>query len=130
MVRNDVVEIKNMQFWGKHGYFEEELIRGQKFYVDIEASYDMLAMCKTDQLEKGVSYLELYNVAKMVVEGEQHKLLQRVVYRIIEQSYARFAMLDWIKVTVKKPFVPVEGIVDFIAVTIEKNAEEFSRENM
>ncbi|MEI7884158.1 MAG: dihydroneopterin aldolase [Clostridia bacterium] len=129
MGNNYMLEIKNMQFWGKHGYYEEETKRGQKFFIDVQASYDMLQMCKTDQLDKGINYIELYKTCKEVVEDEQYKLLQKLAYRIIEKSYDRFALLSWIKVTVKKPFVPVEGIVDYISIVIEKSAEEFRIEN-
>ncbi len=129
MDNNYMLEIKNMQFWGKHGYYEEEIKRGQKFFLDVQASYDMLQMCKTDELEKGFSYIELYNICKEVVENEQYKLLQKLAYRIIENAYSSFKMLNWIKVTVKKPFVPVEGIVDYISIVIEKSAEEFRIDN-
>ncbi len=129
MSNNYRVELKNMQFWGRHGHFQEERERGQKFFVDVEIAYDMLQMCKTDQLEQGVSYLEIYNLCREVMENEQHKLLQKLGYRIIEDAFGRFNKLEWIRVSVKKPFVPVEGIVDYISVVVEKSATEFHQDN-
>lgn len=121
-------EVNNLQLWGTHGHFEEERVRGQKLQVDIRAAYDMLDMCRTDRLDREGGYLELCRIATRVVEEEQHRLLQRVAWRILEEAFGTLPRLEWIRVTIRKPAVPVQKVVDSVAVVLEMTREEFLKE--
>ena len=117
MVSEDVVFVHGMQFWGTHGYYPEENKLGQKFVVDVEAALDMTAMCQTDDLSKGFSYVTIYEITKRVVTLEEFKLLERLAQRIADEIMAAY-LIKWVKVTVKKPAVAIGGIVDYAGISV------------
>lgn len=124
MKSNYLMKVENMQLWGNHGNFPDEMERGQKFLVDVELSYDMEAMSKSDTLEQGLSYLTVYDTVKRVITQERHKLLQRMAYRICEELFTIYPPLYSVRATVKKPAVPIQGIVDNVSITVEQIREE------
>jgi len=117
MAKGDLLLAKGMQFWGTHGYYPEENVFGQKFIIDVEASYDMDKICHSDDLKDGFSYVSVYEITKKVVTEEEFKLLQALAQRIADEIKAAYD-LDSIKVTVKKPFVAIGGVVDYTGVSI------------
>ncbi len=124
MVKEDVLIVKNIQLWATHGHFAEENTLGQKFIVDAEVVLDMTEMCLTDDLEKGFSYVSVFNIVKKVVTTEEHKLLQRLAYRIAEEINAAYPVKQ-IRITVKKPSVAIGGLVDYSAVSIVREPSDF-----
>jgi len=123
MRKEDTLLVKDMQFWGTHGYFAEENKLGQKFSVDLEAQIDMTDMCLKDEFVWEISYVALFKAAKKVVETEQHKLIQRVGYRILQEVFASTPASS-VKVTVKKPGAPLGGIFEYAGCIIERKREE------
>jgi len=117
MLKEDLLLIKNMQFWGTHGYYEEENRLGQKFVIDVEVSVDMTKMCQTDNLEDGLSYMKVYAITKKIVTTEQYKLVQRLAQRICDDIIAAYPIKQ-VRVTVKKPFVGLGGILDYAGCSI------------
>jgi len=115
--------IKGMQFWAKHGHFAEENVLGQRFVVDVEVQVDMHAMCETDDLSTGLSYVTVYEITKKVVTGEQHKLLQRIAQRIADEIIKAYP-IEAVRVTVKKPSVAIGGIVDYTGCSIIRRPGE------
>jgi len=110
---------KGMQFWGTHGFYPEENKYGAKFVVDIEAESDETGKCQYDDYSTGISYLQLYQAAKKVVTTEQYKMVQRIAQRISDEVFLSCGeKVEKVKVTVKKPFVAIGGIVDWTGCTI------------
>ena len=112
-----------MQFWGTHGFFEEEHKFGAKFVVDVIAESDETGKCENDDYSTGVSYLQLYNAAKKVVTEEQHKMIQRVAQRIADEVFDASDAVEKVTVTVKKPFVPIGGVIDYTGCTIVRTGK-------
>ena len=122
MAKGDLLLAKGMQFWGTHGAFPEENVYGAKFVIDVEVSYDMAKVGESDDLKDGFSYVDVYQASKRVTEKEQWKLLQKLATRIAQEiqvsAESKGFVLDSIKVTVKKPFVAIGGVIDYTGVTI------------
>ncbi len=125
MRKEDTLLVKDMRFWGTHGYFQEENKLGQEFGVDIEALIDMTDMCEKDEFVWEISYVALFKAAKRVVEGEEHKLIQRLAYRIVEEVF-NDTPASRVKVSIKKPGAPLGGIFDYAGCIIERSREEMS----
>lgn len=117
MKKADILIVKGATFWAKHGYYQEENKFGQRFIVDVEVNVDMKKQCETDELDKGYSYVTIYNIIKKVIVGEHHKLLQRIAQRIADEIIKSYPV-NQVKVIVKKPHVAIGGIVDYAAVQI------------
>ena len=125
MEKEDVLIVKGMQLWATHGHFKEENELGQKFVVDAEVVLDMTDMCLTDDLNKGFSYVSVYNIVSKVVTTEEHKLLQRLAYRICEEINKAYPIKQ-VRIKVMKPSVAIGGIVDYSAVSIVREPSDFA----
>lgn len=60
----DKILLSNMGFYGYHGVFKEESVLGQKFFIDMELYLDTKEAGLTDQMEKSVSYGDVYELVK------------------------------------------------------------------
>jgi len=114
---------KGMQFWGTHGFFEEEHKFGAKFVIDVTCESDETGKCQNDDYETGVSYLTLYNCAKKVVTTEEHKMVQRVAQRIADEIFDASDAVESVTVTVQKPFVAVGSVIDYTGCTITRTGK-------
>jgi len=117
MDARDTIGLKGATFWAYHGATQGQRETGQRFVVDVEAETDTTQMAQTDDLKSGANVTFLYQCVKKVVAGEQHATLQRIAQRIADEAFVDKRITE-IRVTVKKPFVPLGGIIDYSFVTI------------
>ena len=83
----DKIVLKNMAFYGYHGNLTSEQAQGQRFFVDVEITTDLTKAGQSDQLEDSINYVEVYDIVESVMT-----------------------------VTVRKPSVPIAGILDYVEV--------------
>jgi 7,8-dihydroneopterin aldolase/epimerase/oxygenase len=107
----DQIFLEGMIFYGYHGVHEEERRLGQRFVVDLQASCSLLAAGNSDDPAQTVSYSDLYRVAREVVEGTPRQLIEAVAESIATVILGRYAPIEEIVVTVRKPEAPIKGSV-------------------
>lgn len=117
MLDGDRLILSGMQFWGKHGLFQEEQRYGQRFEVDVVVFCDMTGPCLTDQLSGALSYVTVYELVRKVMTEERHNLLQRLGQRICEALLEAHPARR-VEVTIKKPAVAIGGVLGYAGVTI------------
>jgi dihydroneopterin aldolase len=110
-----------MEFYGYHGVLPEETILGQRFSVDLAVDVDLKRAGLTDDLEDSISYVDLYQLCKEVVEGEPYKLIEAVAEKIAQQTLDQFAKVEQVTVKVVKPNPPIHGHYQFVAVEIVRS---------
>ena len=71
----DYIHLNDMEFYGYHGALPEEKKLGQRFRLTVSLAASLEEAGLTDDLDKTVSYAEVYELCKMVVEGEPVKLI-------------------------------------------------------
>ncbi|HHU31230.1 MAG: dihydroneopterin aldolase [Zhaonellaceae bacterium] len=120
MGKKDVLLAKGMQLWGRHGCADVEKKYGQKFIVDVEVAYDMDTMCQTDSMDAGISYGDVYSVTEQIVTTEHYNLIQTLARRIAEKLQSTYEIIEYTRVTIKKPFISFPGFVDYNGVTFTK----------
>jgi dihydroneopterin aldolase len=81
----DRVLLEGMSFQGRHGVRAAEREHPQEFRVDIEIDCDLSEPGRTDRIEDTVDYTRVRAIAKDVIEGESHKLLESLAAQIAEQ---------------------------------------------
>ncbi|MPW25081.1 dihydroneopterin aldolase [Alkalibaculum sp. M08DMB] len=116
----DKIIMKNLGFYGYHGVLEEEKRLGQKFFIDVELYVDLLKAGETDNLSYTVSYAEVYEIIKRIFKEEKFNLIEAVAETIISEILATYSIIQEIKVTLKKPEAPVEGIYDYFAIELRR----------
>jgi len=120
---SDKILMKHMAFFGYHGVFEEENRLGQKFFVDATLELDTKPAGLSDDMNLSVSYGDVYEVIKEIVEGKPFNLLEALAENIASEVLGRFSLIQGIKVIVKKPEAPVPGIFDYFGVEIYRKRD-------
>lgn len=116
----DKIILDNLGFYGYHGVLEEENRLGQKFFIDLELYLDTKEAGMKDDIEKSVSYADVYLVVKDIVENRKYKLIEAVAENISKEVFEKFPLIDEIMVRVKKPEAPVNGIYNHFGVEIRR----------
>ncbi|KAL1338297.1 dihydroneopterin aldolase 2-like [Arachis hypogaea] len=124
LITGDKLIPRGCTFYGFHGAIAEERVLGQKFLVNIDAWMDVRASGISDHLSDTVSYAEIYGsvityfIAKEIIEGKAHILLESVAQKIAITTLTQFPHISAIRVNVGKPQVAVRGPVDYLGVQI------------
>ena len=58
-----------------------------------------------------------------MVTTEQHKMVQRIAQRISDDIFEASDAVEKVTITVKKPFVPIGGIVEYTGCTITRTGK-------
>uniref|UniRef100_A0ACD6AKY4 Uncharacterized protein n=1 Tax=Avena sativa TaxID=4498 RepID=A0ACD6AKY4_AVESA len=114
----DKLILRGMQFHGFHGVKQEEKKLGQKFVIDVDAWMDLAAAGDSDDISHTISYTDIYRIAKGIVEGPPHNLLESVAQSIANSTLLKFPQISSVRVKVEKPHVAVQGVVDYLGVEI------------
>jgi dihydroneopterin aldolase len=81
----DRILLEGMSFHGRHGVRAAERERPQEFKVDIEVDCDLSEPGRTDRVEDTVDYRQVHAIAKEVIEGESHKLLESLAAQMADR---------------------------------------------
>ena len=113
----DKIRLKNIIFYAHHGYYKAEREMGQKFEIDIEVSCDLSHSAETDDLNKTIDYAKIYSIAQETFSNYKFKLLETVAEIMATEILKLEGVLD-IKINVRKPHVPMNGVLDYAEVEI------------
>ncbi len=117
----DYIHVKDMEFYGYHGVLPEETKLGQRFRVTLSIASNLQHAGETDNLDHTVSYAEVYEVCKEIVEGTPFKLIEAVAEKIAQEILKTFqAYVSGIRVEVIKPDPPIPGNYKEVSVEITR----------
>jgi dihydroneopterin aldolase len=111
-----------MQFYGRHGVNPEEQTLGQRFEVDVELRLDTRPAALQDDLRLTINYAQVYKAVKRIVEEERFALIETLAETIATQVGQHFAP-DRVRVCVRKPHAPIKGVLDYVAVEVERTQD-------
>jgi len=117
----DTIYLNKMEFYGYHGVLPEETTLGQKFLVDLKVQTDLKQAGQTDNLEESISYVDLFEVCKSIVEGKPFKLIEAVAEKIAQETLLQFMKVSSVTVKVIKPNPPIPGHYESVAVEITRS---------
>lgn len=115
----DKIIMDGMEFWGFHGVFPEEQLRGQTFIVDVTLWIDLERAGSTDDLLDTVNYGELYEKIKYIVEQKRFNLIEALAKNIADIALGEEKVAKTL-VRVKKPQAPIKGKFNYMAVEMER----------
>jgi 7,8-dihydroneopterin aldolase/epimerase/oxygenase len=73
-----------MSFRGRHGVRPAERDMAQEFLVDVDVECDLREAGRTDLVADTVDYRQIHALARSVVEGESHNLLESLAAAIAD----------------------------------------------
>ena len=80
-----------MQFQGRHGYYDYEMLNPQPFEVDVELRLNLQPAGVDDDLEKSVDYGKVYAAVRQIVESTSYRLLEALAEAISHEVLAESA---------------------------------------
>lgn len=114
----DKIYINNLEFIGYHGVFPEEKKLGQKFQVSVEMSCDTREAGKIGDLTKSTHYgLVAEDIGKLFLE-KSVDLIETCAEEIAQMILRKYSLIYEVKVTVKKPWAPLQMHFENVAVEI------------
>jgi len=115
----DYIHVRDMQFFGYHGVLAEETVLGQRFRASVSLAVDIEEAGKTDDLDKTVSYVGVYEICQRVIEGKPYKLIEAVAETIASEILKTYdGQVNGVRVEVIKPDPPIPGHYKEVAVEI------------
>jgi dihydroneopterin aldolase len=114
---SDRIVLANMQFEGRHGYYDWELQTAQPFEIDVELVMNLQPAGIDDDLAKTVDYGRVYEIARQVVEATSFRLLEAIAEAISHEVLVAFDVQE-VGVRVRKPKVKLGGPLDYASVEI------------
>jgi len=120
----DKIILKDLQFYGYHGLFEEENKLGQRFSVDCDLYTSLKEAGMTDEMHASIHYGHAYELIRDIVEGEPKNLIEAVAETIAKSLFEKFRMLNACMVRVVKPNPPIHGQYESVAVEIYREREK------
>lgn len=105
----DVVRLRGMQFYGYHGATPQERRIGQRFEVDVEMAVDAEKVVDGD-LTTTPDYRVVFEICRGCVTERRFRLIEVMAREIAHGILATFP-LSGVRVTVRKPCVPIGGVI-------------------
>ena len=112
------ITLKNCAFYARHGAFEQEASLGQRFFIDVVLEVDAGAALETDEVEKTVHYGHAYDIVERIVTGSRRNLIEALANDIAKALCAWSPLIRQADITVRKPSVPIAGILDYAEVRV------------
>ena len=119
--QNFTISLNNIIVYGFHGVHQEEKTLGQRFEIDLEYRLANPPFPWKDEERATVSYVNAHKIVSRVCAEKSFNLIETLGNRIIEEMQSRYS-IDLIIVRVRKPSVPIQGILDFVEVEVEWQA--------
>ena len=114
----DKVVLQNMEFEAHVGAGDGERAELQVIEVDVEMSLDLRAAGAADDLEKTVDYGAAFERCRAVVESREFHLLEGIAEAVAADLLSTFSQVDSVNVRVRKPGVPIDGVLEYAGVEI------------
>lgn len=112
------VALEGMEFYARHGYYEEERKIGNKYSVDVLLDVDFTGAANDDKLDGTVNYERVYEVVAEVMNIDA-QLLEHLAGKMIRQLKKEFPQVNLVKVKVCKYNPPIKGLCHRAMVTLE-----------
>ena len=115
----DRITLSNMAFFAYHGTAPSEKEGGQRFFVDVDMYLDLRSAALADDLARTVDYEGVYHLIKENCESKRFYLIEALAEHVARAILEGF-QVDRVVVRVRKPSVPVRGILDFTEVEVDR----------
>jgi len=103
------VSLEGMEFYARHGYYEEERVIGNKYSVDVTLDVDFSEAASEDKLEGTVNYEKVYEIVQNVMSIDAN-LLEHLAGKMIKALKANFSKVNQVQVRISKYNPPIKGL--------------------
>jgi dihydroneopterin aldolase len=112
-----IVELHELEVFGRHGVLEEEKLDGQVFVYDVELEVEEPA---SDRIDDAVDYRRVADCVREVSDSRSFDLIESLAAAVADALVARLAV-SRVRVRVKKPR-PAGIATEWAAASVERTA--------
>lgn len=116
----DKIYIKDLEFIGYHGVFEEEKKLGQKFLISLDLETDLREAGIEDNLERTTHYGYIAKSVEKIFFSKKYDLIESLAEDIAREILLNYNLIKKIKLEIKKPWAPVGLILNYLSIEIER----------
>ena len=109
------ISISGIRVYAYHGCLAEETKIGSDYEVNVTVDTELKPSAKTDNLDLTIDYVSINAIVKEEMI-QPSKLLENVVFRIIEKIILKHTNINEIEVSVAKKNPPISGDVREVVV--------------
>ena len=113
------ITLTGMEFFSHHGYYDDEITRGNKFVIDLNIDVDTAAASASDDLEEALNYEVVYELIKSEM-AIRSNLLEHAAKRMVDRIKKEFPEIEELELTIAKFNPPLKGIVQKVSLTIKE----------
>jgi dihydroneopterin aldolase len=117
----DRIVLHEMEFYGRHGVSEEERADPQAISMDVELWLDLREAGTHDDLALTVNYADVFEICRAQVEQRSYQLLEAIAEGVAADILATFDRVGTVVVRVRKPGVPIDGVLEYAGVSVERS---------
>ncbi|TDU90537.1 dihydroneopterin aldolase [Kribbella voronezhensis] len=121
----DVIEIRGIRGFGRHGVFDHERADGQEFVVDVRLELDTRPAAASDDLADTVNYGVVAERVHAAIENDPVDLIETLAQRIADLCLAD-RRVTAAAVTIHKPSAPIKVPFDDVVLTVQRRAGDSS----
>lgn len=113
------IRLNNLKFHGHIGVYPEEKKIGQNLEIDLELQTTIDHHEIHDDLEKTISYGEIYRLVAKVVAASRVDLVEALAHDVIEAIHRVFPeRVTQITIRIRKLNTPIDGIMDNVEIEV------------
>ena len=112
------IRIVNAHFYSYRGALPEEQVLGNRYIVNLTATYDATKAVASDDVADAVSYADLYDVIADKVGHSRDNLLEYVAGQILTEILDKYQLVDSCEITIQKAIPPIAGVIEAASVTL------------
>ena len=112
-----IVSLEGMEFYARHGYYEEERKIGNKYSVDVHLHLEFDEAALQDRLEGTVNYERVYQLVAEVMSIDA-LLLEHLAGKMVNVLKSTFTQVKEVEVKISKYNPPIKGLCQRATVTL------------
>ncbi|WP_461484625.1 dihydroneopterin aldolase [Porphyromonas asaccharolytica] len=120
------IRIVNAHFYSYIGALPEEQVLGNRYIVNLTATYDATKAIASDDVADAVSYADLYDVIADEIGHSRNNLLEYVAGQILTEILDNYKLVDSCEITIQKAIPPIAGVIDAASVTLAARRDDYA----
>lgn len=115
----DKITLKSLQFHAKHGYYDNERLKGNNFELDVSAEGDFKKSIQNNSLDNTFNYEIVEQIADDVFSGASEKLIESLCEKIGERIFTECKNVMRLKVSLRKMDPPIKVPAEYAEITMK-----------
>ena len=114
---NGVVQIRNVEFQGKHGASADERRSSRRFQVDVDLTWDLNRSMESDRLSDTINYYDVCQLIVGIGESKPYRLLEKLAAEMVRAIQERWPKVI-VDIELRKLHPPCPGNPAYTAVRL------------